>query len=150
MARKGQRVVARVIALDRWALRRSRREGAAEAWSVLPTGQAGVQPACGKLPKLAARRIIKLGIFPVQGKMVSLVSAGNFSVPKHGKFPPRKAAIRWLVTASEGGRFERIFEWEVAKRRDGGVVSGRGMPIEGASPGMCLGKSVKKLEGNGE
>ena len=31
----------------------------------------------------------------------------GFSVPKHGESRPRKAAIRWLVTASDFGGFER-------------------------------------------
>jgi hypothetical protein len=69
--------------------------------------------------KACCPKVNKLAIFPVQGRMAGLVSAGNFSVPKHGKFPPRKAAIRWLVTASDGGRFERLFDRAVAQRVTG-------------------------------
>lgn len=106
---KGQRVVAIEITLDHWALRRTRRDGAAEAWSVLPTGQAGVQPACCKLPEACSPRVFaSSSCSPYRGACRACMV---FSVPKHGKYRSRKAAIRWLITASDFGGFERI-AWE--------------------------------------
>jgi hypothetical protein len=105
LARKGQRVVAIEVTLDHWALRRTRREGGAEAWSVLPIGQAGVTASLPQASRsLRPERFARLPGSPCRGAWRPCM---GFSVPKHGESRPRKAAIRWLVTASDFGGFER-------------------------------------------
>ena len=109
LARKGQRVVAIEITLRPLGpaadatRRRSRsleRSADRAGWRTASLLQAS--------RSLQPESVCKLVMFPVQGSMSGL--HGIFRAQAR-RIPPSKAAIRWLITASDFGGFERI-AWE--------------------------------------